>query len=200
MYLISLYFDEKTDLRMRSLMEQIAKRTGNDAMIRGKVPPHITLSAFYISGKKGTNSHISGGEGVNLCIADAERKAIDIFEAYEKDLCDSKMGVGKLTWCSVGTFLPHTIYLAPVLNEYLHELADKAYTQVNRIDGTRVHGRYRPFGCFPHSTMAKHLTPEEMKIAFSVLQEQFKMFEGETASIGLARTNPYRDICKFSLT
>lgn len=180
MYLISLYFDEKTDLRMRFLMEQIAKRTGNDAMIRGKVPPHITLSAFYVSGRE-------------------ERKAIDIFKAYEKDLCNSQMGVGKLTWCSVGTFLPHTIYLAPVLNEYLHKLADKAYAQVNSTDGTWVHGRYRPFGWFPHSTMAKHLTPEEMKIAFSVLQEQFKMFEGETASIGLARTNPYRDICKFSL-
>lgn len=27
-------------------MEQIAQRTGNMAMIDGKVPPHITLSAF----------------------------------------------------------------------------------------------------------------------------------------------------------
>lgn len=180
MFLISLYFDDKTDLRMRFMMEQIAKRTGNDAMIRGNVPPHITLSAFFIS----------GGEAA---------KAVDIFDAYVEDLRDSQMRMGKITWCSVGAFLPHTIYLAPVLNEYLHELADKAYVQVGNTEEIRVHRRYRPFGWVPHSTMAKHLTPEEMKIAFSVLQEQFKMFEGRAVSVGLAQTNPYRDICTYSL-
>ena len=162
------------------MMEQIAKRTGNDAMIRENVPPHITLSAFFIS----------EGEAA---------KAVDIFDAYVEDLRDSQMRMGEITWCSVGAFLPHTIYLAPVLNEYLHELADKAYVQVKNTEEIRVHKRYRPFGWFPHSTMAKHLTPEEMKIAFSVLQEQFKMFEGRAVSIGLAQTNPYRDICTYSL-
>lgn len=180
MFLISLYFDDKTDLRMRFMMEQIAKRTGNDAMIRENVPPHITLSAFFIS----------GGEAA---------KAVDIFDAYVEDLRDSQMRMGKITWCSAGAFLPHTIYLAPVLNEYLHELADKAYVQVGNTEEIRVHRRYRPFGWVPHSTMAKHLTPEEMKIAFSVLQEQFKMFEGRAVSVRLAQTNPYRDICTYSL-
>ena len=46
MYLISLYFDDVTNERIQSYMNQIAKRTGNDVMLAGKVPPHITLSAF----------------------------------------------------------------------------------------------------------------------------------------------------------
>ena len=46
MYLISLYFDDAANERIQSYMNQIAKRTGNDAMHAGKVPPHITLSAF----------------------------------------------------------------------------------------------------------------------------------------------------------
>lgn len=46
MYLISLYFDEGTNKKIQLYMEQIAQRTGNLAMIDGKVPPHITLSAF----------------------------------------------------------------------------------------------------------------------------------------------------------
>ena len=46
MYLISLYFDEGTNKKIQLYMEQIAQRTGNMAMIDGKVPPHITLSAF----------------------------------------------------------------------------------------------------------------------------------------------------------
>ena len=46
MYLISLYFDDVTNERIQSYMNQIAKRTGNDVMLADKVPPHITLSAF----------------------------------------------------------------------------------------------------------------------------------------------------------
>ena len=47
MYLISIYFDEKTDARIRSFMKQIAKRTGNSVMLDGNVPPHMTISAFH---------------------------------------------------------------------------------------------------------------------------------------------------------
>lgn len=178
MYLISLYFDEKTTKRMRSYIDQIARRTGNHAMIQGKVPPHITLSAFY---------------------ADDEEKAVEIFRAYVENLRGLGIGEGKVTWCSVGTFLPHTIYLSLVLNKYLYKLADEVYRQVSKVSGVRVHERYRPFGWFPHSTMAKMLTPDEMKIAFAVLQEQFKMFEGTGVAVGLAQTNPYRDICMIHL-
>ena len=49
MYLISLYFDEGTNKKIQLYMEQIAQRTGNMAMINGKVPPHITLPAFEMA-------------------------------------------------------------------------------------------------------------------------------------------------------
>ena len=47
MYLISLYFDEKTENRISGYMKQIAKYTGNTAMLDGNVPPHITIAAFH---------------------------------------------------------------------------------------------------------------------------------------------------------
>ena len=46
MYLISLYFDEKTEKHIRRFIKQVAKRTGNTYMIDGNVPPHITIAAF----------------------------------------------------------------------------------------------------------------------------------------------------------
>ena len=46
MYLISIYFDEKTDKEIRYLMGQIAKNTGNTTLLDDNVPPHITISAF----------------------------------------------------------------------------------------------------------------------------------------------------------
>ena len=83
MYLISLYFDEGTNKKIQLYMEQIAQRTGNMAMIDGKVPPHITLSAFDMA---------------------EEEKAIAGFTAMEQEF-----EKGQIFWCSVGMFLPHTI-------------------------------------------------------------------------------------------
>ena len=46
MYLVSIYFDEQTDKRIRQYINQIARRSGNTYMIDGNIPPHITISAF----------------------------------------------------------------------------------------------------------------------------------------------------------
>ena len=46
MYLISIYFDEKTDKQIRRLMSQVAEQTGNTFMQDNHVPPHITVAAI----------------------------------------------------------------------------------------------------------------------------------------------------------
>ena len=142
MYLISLYFDEGTNKKIQLYMEQIAQRTGNMAMIDGKVPPHITLSAFD---------------------------------------------------------LPHTIYLSPILNAYLQKLSESVFSKIRYLEEVRIQIRYQPFSWFPHTTLGKRLNQAEMREAFVVMQNQFAPFTGEAVEIGLARTNPYRDLCKIKL-
>ncbi|MEI3477196.1 MAG: hypothetical protein V8Q92_11575 [Coprococcus comes] len=90
-------------------MEQIAQRTGNMAMIDGKVPPHITLSAFDMA---------------------EEEKAIAGFTAMEQEF-----EKGQIFWCSVGMFLPHTIYLSPVLNAYLQKLSESVFSKIRYLEG-----------------------------------------------------------------
>ena len=46
MYLVSIYFDEKTSRRIQQYIDKVAEKTGNTFMLDGKVPPHITVSAF----------------------------------------------------------------------------------------------------------------------------------------------------------
>lgn len=93
MYLISVYFDEKTDQRIRNLMEQAAKMSGNSYMIDAKVPPHITISAFETR---------------------RETEAAEMLKCAAED-----MKSGTVMWASAGAFFPGVIYLAPVLNAYL---------------------------------------------------------------------------------
>ena len=173
MYLISLYFDEGTNKKIQLYMEQIAQRTGNMAMIDGKVPPHITLSAFDMA---------------------EEEKAISGFTAMEQEF-----EKGQIFWCSVGMFLPHTIYLSPVLNAYLQKLSESVFSKIRYLEEVRIQIRYQPFSWFPHTTLGKRLNQVEMREAFVVMQNQFAPFTGEAVEIGLARTNPYRDLCKIKL-
>lgn len=170
MYLISLYFDDVTNERIQSYMNQIAKRAGNDAMLAGKVPPHITLSAFETTQKSET---------------------VTVFDNLTKDfMC------GEIMWCSVGMFFPHTIYLLPVMNHYLFQMSEQAYQRISRIRHVKIHQRYQPYSWIPHSTIGKSLSQEELREAFAVMQEQFGVLRGTAVSIGLAKTNPYTDICR----
>lgn len=173
MYLISAYFDDNTNNRLTQYINQLAAKTGNTYMTDNHVPPHITLSAFE------TNRET---EAVRLLEKAAER-----------------LSVGTLQWVSVGTFFPSVIYLAPVLNVYLQSLSQQIYDSLIQIQDITISRYYQPFSWFPHATMGKKLSMEEMKVAFSVLQHQFGAFFGQVTALGLAKTNPYEDLAVFLL-
>ena len=173
MYLVSIYFDEKTNQRIRNMIKQVAEKTGNMFMIDGNVPPHITVSAF---------------ETLD------ESAAVDALEHVVKGL-----RCGELQWASVGQFFPYVIYAAPVLNEYLHDMASKVYESLNSLEGVKISPYYRPFQWLPHTTIGKKLSKEEMRVAFEVLQNSFGMFRGEVVKIGLAKTNPYEEVENWNL-
>ena len=150
MYLVSIYFDEKTTNRMQGYITQVAKRSGNPFMIEKNVPPHLTISAFETR---------------------SEDQVISLFEET-RDMFQS----GEIIWCSVGAFFPNVLYLSPVLNTYLQELSEKVYKELLKTADVKVHKCYRPMQWVPHATIGKKLSKEEMLAAFQVLQEQFGVF------------------------
>lgn len=173
MYLISIYFDKNTEYKIKSYMKQIAKNTGNQMMLEGKIPPHITVSAFH---------------------ADSLECAEVIFERICK-----QVKAGNIQWVSVAAFLPQVIYLSPVLNEYLQRLSETIYKEVMQMETAEPRGYYQPYRWMPHATLAKHLEKEQMKTAFEIMQNQFGPFESRVTKIGLAETNPYTDLAVFEL-
>ena len=173
MYLISIYFDEKTNRKLQQYINKVAEQTGNTFMLDGNVPPHITISAF---------------ETID------EQAAIDTINRVV-----NKLQRGMLEWVSVGQFFPYVIFLSPVLNEYLHEMCVQIYRELEKTDGIKISPYYQPFHWLPHTTIGKTLSKEEMKVAFDVLQNNFSRFNGEVVRIGLARPNPHRDIASWAL-
>ena len=173
MYLISLYFDEKTEDRFRSYIDQIAKTTENNAMIDGNVPPHITVSAFHTY---------------------KEETAIGIFRSVLPEIT-----AGEVQFVSVGSFFPRVLFAGPVLNEYLHQISTSIYKEVTQYEDVVVGERTRPFAWVPHTTLGREFSQNQLYQAFEVMQKQFSPFKGKVVRIGLAKTNPYTDIATFVL-
>ena len=151
----------------------MAEQTGNTFMQDNHVPPHITVAAIEIRDE-------------NAAIM-----------ALKK--CVQKLEQGKLRFISVGVFFPQVLYLEPVLNEYLHELACAVNDAVKDLPDTIVSPYYQPFSWLPHVTLAKQLSEEQMLLAFETIQKRFASFEGTVTRIGIAKTNPHRDLQVWEL-
>ena len=179
MYHISLYFDEKTNGIIRQHMKQVASKSGNDYIFTRNIPPHITISAFS-----------------------TDRTEV-VIDGLAKRF--SEINIGNVTWVGVGTFLPHVIYITPILGNYLDSLSKMVDNELSMLaDAHRdaninISPTYRPFSWMPHTTIAKNLSKEEMKVAFEVMAGRFGVFTGEVVQIGIAKTNPYENIEVFDL-
>lgn len=168
MYLISLYFDEKIEKTIQQLIDKVAEKSGNKYMIEGRVPPHITISAFE---------------------TEEESKVINVIDKVMREIKR-----GTLNWVSIGVFKKQVIFLMPVLNEYLHNLSFLINDSLLSVSDITFNKFYMLMQWVPHTTIGKKLSEEEMIIAFKTLQNNFKMFSGQVTKIGLAKTNPYEEI------
>ncbi len=174
MYLISLYFDEKTNRKICSLMDCVAEKSGNTDMIGKHVPPHITLTAFESREREDVLVDC-------LDVALHGLKAADIY------------------WVSVAAFFPQVIYLVPVLNESLHTFSDTVARALESCDDTKIQECYKPFGWLPHTTVGRRLSPDQMQQAFEALQTAFVPFEGRVVRIGFSTGSPKREITYWDL-
>lgn len=191
MYLISIYFDKQTEKRLQGLINRVAQATGESFMLDNHVPPHITVAAVET---KREDELIACMDGLIGKTGGCDEGVHHVTNASPKSV-----GAGELQWVSVGAFFPQVLYVQPVLNEYLHNLSVNISKELAEIEETIVSPYYQPFGWLPHCTIAKQLSKEQMVEAYQVLQQHFVPMNGRVTKIGVARTNPHRDIKVWEL-
>jgi 2'-5' RNA ligase len=173
MYLISAYFDDKTEERIGKYMQYIARRSGNTWMLDAKVPPHMTIAAFHT------------------------KREDMIMERLNQEI--PKLQAGMIQCVSVGAFFPYVLHILPVLNKDLNELSASINEIVLEVPDTKISSYYQPMQWMPHITLAKQLNKQEMQEAFAAMQEQFVPFSGKIIKIGIAKTNPYQELGMWDL-
>ena len=173
MYLVSLYFDDKTSRKIQGFINKVASKSGNSFMIDGNVPPHITITSFQTA---------------------EENRVVEILDKRIKDI-----EAGIIDLVSIGVFKSSVIFLAPILNEYLHNLSVSIYESISLVENICISKYYMPFQWMPHTTIAKKMTREELMAAFQELEKNFTIFSGMVTRIALSKTNPYEDIIVWEL-
>lgn len=168
MFLISIYFDDETEKRLSALITRVAKATGNNFVLDNHIPPHITVAAVETKNED------------------------ELIERIEK-LADGLSG-GQIQFVSVGNFSTKVVFVQPVLNEYLHQLSATITRELEQMDETILSPYYRPYSWLPHCTVGKQLSKEQAKKALAELLEHFATINGSVTKIGVAKTNPHRDI------
>ena len=174
MYLVSIYFDNESSTKIQRFINKAAAESGNSFMIDNKVPPHITISAFQ------TNK---------------ESEVVELLNRRIK-----KIKEGQITWASIGVFKSSVVFLAPVLNEYLHNLCTCINEEISLIEDISISRFYMPFQWMPHTTIAKKLNNEELIPAFQSLEKNFTIFSGSITRIALSKTNPKKDIIEWKVS
>ncbi|MDE7322706.1 MAG: hypothetical protein K2N73_08195 [Lachnospiraceae bacterium] len=173
MYLISVYFDNTAARKIQTLIEQIAAASGNHYMTEKRIPPHLTLCSI-------------------------EARSVDVLIPAVKQL-ENRLRQGTVLFVTVGQLLPYVLYTMPVLNQYLQELVFQVNDAVSGIPETAVSKYYRPHSWLPHVTLGKTLSKEQMRRAFTVVQDRFSVFEAHVTELGLAKVNPHDDVLRFHL-
>jgi len=168
MYLVSLYFDDKTNKVIQRYIDNIAKRTGNHFMLDHNVPPHMTISAIE-------------AKNVDVLIAPFER-------------LNKKLTAGDIRFVSTGQFMPYVFYITPVLNEYLQNTMSTVFNEFLGITDISISRFYQPFSWLPHMTLAKTLTGDQMLTALNIMQSDFSPFVARGVRVGLSRVNPHEDV------
>lgn len=173
MYLVSVYFDEKTNRILRKHIDRISAVSGNHFMTDNHVPPHMTILALEA------------------------RSSSELIPSFEK--LKGKIEGCSVNFVTVGQLFPYVIYAAPVLDDHLRELSEKAYTCFEGLEGVSASRYYMPGSWLPHVTLGKTLDRQQMRLAFEAMQENFVPFSGRISQVGLASVNPHADIERFEL-
>lgn len=173
MYLISIYFDFETQNKLNLLMQRVAKATGNRFMLDNQVPPHITVASVETK---------------------CEEELLARIERIAKDLKQ-----GEITFVSAGSFSAKVVFVQPVLNEYLHQLSVALTKALEQMEETILSPYYQPFSWLPHCTIGKQLSKEQVQRALTELSAYFVPINSCVTKIGVAKTNPYRDIKVWDL-
>ena len=174
-YAVSLHFCQEVNEIIFNTMASIADLTGNDFMIKNKVPPHVTIGAFH--GTKET-----------------EEKLIRIVEEFSKT-----HQTGTVRFSEIGNFNQKVLFLKPEKDDFLSKINDELHKVVLTEFEAGENGYYLPEIWFPHTTLATRLNQSQFEKAVEIAGKITLPLESKIINIGFYQCSPFLELNRFPL-
>lgn len=171
-----LCFDQNTESHFSNIIASIADNGASSYMVDAKIPPHISIATF-----------------------DTE-KIEAIVSELDENISNFKIGI--VIWVSLGTFVPNTLFAAPVMNEYLLNACININNIIKPFSTFGDMGHlYVPYNWVPHTTLAVKLNNDGLKRAFDIALQIFTPVKGKCEKLILVewKSNPYKVIKTWNL-
>ena len=157
-------------------MTSIAAQTGNDFMIKNKVPPHVTIGAFH--GTKETES-----------------KLIQIVEEFSKTQAS-----GLVRFSEIGNFNQKVLFLKPEKDDFLTSINEALHKIILPEFEAGENGYYVPDIWFPHTTLATGLSQNQFSKALELAERISLPLEAKISDIGFYQCSPFLELNRFPLS
>ena len=174
-YAVSLHFTQDVNEIIFNTMSSIADLTGNDFMIKNKVPPHVTIGAFH--GTKET-----------------EEKLIQIVEEFSKT-----QPAGAVRFSEIGNFNQKVLFLKPEKDDFLSEINQELHKIVLPEFEAGENGYYVPEIWFPHTTLATGLNQTQFSKALELAEKISLPLEAKIHDIGFYQCSPFLELKRFPI-
>ena len=174
-YAVSLHFTQDVNEIIFNTMTSIAELTGNDFMIRNKVPPHVTIGAFH--GTKQT-----------------EEKLIQIVEGFSRTQLS-----GVVRFSEIGNFNQKVLFLKPEKDDFLTSINEALHKIVLPEFEAGENGYYVPEIWFPHTTLATGLSQTQFSKALELAEKINLPLEAKIHDIGFYQCSPFLELNRFPL-
>lgn len=168
-YAVALYFDEKSQAQLLSMMEDLCRAGVNSYLLDVGIRPHITLAYWK------------------------DQKGIDVTDAIKRFAQAVKRT--KVLFSGIGIFPsdPKVVYLSPVKDDALIKLHQGLYGELaGKIENFSQN--YTPDYWVPHCTLATKLTEAEvLKSITTLLKVEFPI-EAQLSRIELLKCEQLEEI------
>ena len=175
-YAVSLHFTQDVNEIIFNTMSSIASLTGNDFMIKNKVPPHVTIGAFH--GTKET-----------------EDKLIRIVKEFSK-----QQPSGAVRFTELGNFNQKVLFLKPEKDVFLSTINVELHKIILPEFEAGENGYYVPEIWFPHTTLATGLNQTLFSKALELAEKIKLPLEAKIDNIGFYQCSPFLELNRIPLS
>ena len=186
-YAVSLHFTSDVNEIIFNTMSSIAELTGNDFMIKNKVPPHVTIGAFH--GTKET-------EGKLIQIVKDFSEAQNSAGSKSSNNSNSRPAVH---FTEVGNFNQKVLFLKPEKDEFLSSINEELHKVILPEFEAGENGYYVPEIWFPHTTLATGLNQTQYSKALELASKITLPLDAKISDIGFYQCSPFLELKRFPI-